>query len=111
MHTHLHQITNWPELAEEGRWNTGKLAKKCKVSLRTLERFFLKKFGKTPKRWILEQRQIRAAKRIEEGRWPKEVAADTGYNSHTQFSHEFKSYWGVAPGEYARRSSLRGQMS
>lgn len=111
MHTHLHQITNWPELAEEAKWNSGKLAAVCKVSLRTLERFFLKKFGQTPKRWITEQRQIRAAKRIQEGRWLKEVAADTGYDSHTQFSRDFKGYWGLSPREYVRRSGLGQQMS
>ena len=100
MYTHLHQITNWPKLAEEAKWHTGKLVKECKVSLRTLERFFLKKFGKTPKRWLTEQRQIWAAKRLQDGLWPKEAAADAGYVKHTQFSREFKGYWGFTPSEY-----------
>ena len=111
MYTHLHQITNWPKLAEEAKWHTGKLVKECKVSLRTLERFFLKKFGKTPKRWLTEQRQIWTAKRLQDGLWPKEAAADAGYVNHTQFSREFKGYWGFTPSEYARRSGLGGKMS
>jgi transcriptional regulator GlxA family with amidase domain len=111
MHTHLHQITNWLELTKEAKWNSGRLAKKCKVSLRTLERFFIKNFGKTPKRWITEQRHTLAAKRLEDGSWSKEAAAAAGYVYHTQFSREFKSHWGLAPNEYARRPATGGQLS
>jgi len=111
MHTHLYRIKNWPERARKAKWHTGNLAKECNVSLRTLERFFLKEFGKTPKKWIREQRQICAAKCLEEGHWPKEAAASLGYTNQNQFSREFKDYWGLTPLEYVRRAVLEGQLS
>lgn len=100
MHTHLHRITNWPELAEQADWQAGKLAKTCKISLRTLERFFINKFQKAPKVWMTEQRQISAAKQLQNGAWPKEVTDSVGYKSQRQFSRAFKDYWGHCPTQH-----------
>lgn len=105
MHTHLHQITNWPELAKAAGWRTSKVAKICKVSVRTLERFFMKKFQKTPKAWMAEQRQIQAADALKQGLWPKEVATAADYKTQSQFSREFKAYWGSCPIEYVKTHS------
>jgi AraC-like DNA-binding protein len=107
MHTQLHQITNWPELAEAASWRANKVAKACKVSVRTLERFFIKKFEKTPKTWMAEQRQIQAAKRLKEGLWSKEVAMATDYKTQSQFSREFKAYWGNCPSEHVKTQLTR----
>jgi AraC-like DNA-binding protein len=91
------------EFAENAGWNSRNLARNCKVSLRTLERFFLKEFNLTPKAWMIEQRQLLAAKRLREGAWQKEVAADAGYKHPTQFSREFKAYWQCSPTKYLQK--------
>jgi AraC-like DNA-binding protein len=57
MNNGLHHIKNWLELAHEAKWCAATLAKNCGVSLRTLERHFLKEMGKCPKAWLSEQRQ------------------------------------------------------
>jgi len=50
-------IRNWLELAKRADWSAINLAKECGSSKRTLERHFVKNFGKSPKKWLIEQRQ------------------------------------------------------
>ena len=69
----------------------------CGVSERTLERHFLKSFGKSPKVWLNEQRQTLAKKLLEEGVPVGEVADRLCYSRLTNFSRAFKKYWGKAP--------------
>ena len=102
MYIRLENIRNWPDRARRARWRTNALAKDCSVSVRTLQRFFICELGKTPKQWLIEQRQIQGAKRLREGLWVKEVAADLGYNNAAQFSRDFKEYWGVPAVSFRR---------
>lgn len=102
MHLHLQLIKNWPELANQANWRAGRLAKICKVSPRTLERFIIRKYKKTPKAWLIELRQKIAAEELARGMWPKEVATIAAYKSHAQFSREFKAYWGYSPSQHIR---------
>ena len=67
MNRRLHQVQNWPEMARQAKWSAAALAKNCGVSLRTLERYFLKENGKRPKVWLSEQRQQRASELIQGG--------------------------------------------
>jgi transcriptional regulator GlxA family with amidase domain len=55
MNTRLNHIQNWPELAQQADWSASVLAKKCGVSVRTLERYFLKTMCKTPKNWLADR--------------------------------------------------------
>jgi transcriptional regulator GlxA family with amidase domain len=57
MNSKLNHVKNWPELAQAANWSAAILAKKCGVSVRTLERHFLKEMGKSPKAWLAETRQ------------------------------------------------------
>jgi transcriptional regulator GlxA family with amidase domain len=93
----LKHIQNWPELAREAKWSVSALAKKCGVSVRTLERFYLKEIGKCPKAWLSEQRQRRAIELLRGGSSVKETAAYLGYKHATHFSREFKEHRGHSP--------------
>jgi transcriptional regulator GlxA family with amidase domain len=42
MNSRVHQIQNWPELARQADWSVALLARNRPVSVRTLERYFLK---------------------------------------------------------------------
>lgn len=97
MNSLMHQIQNWPELAKETNWHAAALAKKCGVSVRTLERYLLKQMGKSPKAWLAEQRQLQAFELLGNGLSVKEAATSLGYAHATQFSHNFKRYWGKSP--------------
>jgi AraC-like DNA-binding protein len=97
MNTRLHHIQNWPKLARATNWSAAALAKKCGVSVRTLERYFLKEMGKRPKAWLSEQRQHRAIALLQDGSTVKETAASLNYKHATHFSREFKEHWGHCP--------------
>lgn len=97
MNTKLKQIQNWHELARQANWSAVKLAKLCNVSMSTLKRYFNKNMGKTPKTWLTEQRQYKAAKAIQSGVSVKESAFQLGYEHPNQFSREFRKFWGYCP--------------
>jgi|SRR5271154_5180922 len=97
MNSKLNQIQNWSELAKEALWSASILSKTCRVSVRTLERFFLKRTGKSPKAWLAEERQSRAIELLRDGRSIKETAVSLGYRHPTNFSRQFAKHWGTCP--------------
>jgi transcriptional regulator GlxA family with amidase domain len=97
MNLKLNQIQNWPELAREAKWSALTLAKKCGVSLRTLERYFLKEIGKRPKAWLSEQRQLDAVEVLKKSSCIKEAASNLCYKHVHHFSRDFKARWGYYP--------------
>jgi AraC-like DNA-binding protein len=109
MKKRLHQIQNWPELAREANWCAATLAKNCGVSLRTLERYFLKEMGKCPKAWLSEQRQQRANELIQGGSSVKETAGNLDYKHTHHFARDFKGYWGYYPAN--KTAPMRAQNS
>jgi transcriptional regulator GlxA family with amidase domain len=99
MNGRLQWTQNWKELAQHANWSATALAEKCGVSLRTLERHFLKAMGKRPQTWLCEQRQSRAVELLQDGCNVKKTATLLGYKYATHFSREFKKHWGHAPTE------------
>jgi AraC-like DNA-binding protein len=97
MNYKLNHDQDWLELAREANWSVSKLAKRCNVSLRTLERHFLKTTGKTPKAWLVEYRQKQAVKFLDNGSSVKETASLVGYRHATTFAREFKKLSGQCP--------------
>jgi transcriptional regulator GlxA family with amidase domain len=97
MGSRLDQIQNWPELARLAGYSASKLAKNCDVSLRTLQRFFPDKMGKTPKAWLAEQRQLDAVEVLKKCSCVKQAASNLGYKHTHHFSRDFKDYWGYCP--------------
>src|SRR5947207_1188411 len=101
----LGNIQNWPELGKQSGWCVAALAKKCGVSMRTLQRFFWENMGKPPKIWLVEQRQQQAIELVRKNNASvKEVAAQLGYKHAHHFSQEFKKHWGVYPTKINRSS-------
>ena len=97
MNMKLGTIQDWPELAKRANWSTTSLAQQCGVSVRTLERHFLKVKGQTPKAWLSEQRQLVAIELLKNGSTVKATANHTGYKHASAFSREFKKHWGNYP--------------
>jgi len=97
MNSKLNYIQNWPELAKQANWSASKLAKICGVSMSTLERYFLKRMGKSPKGWLSGQRQQQAAAILQEGVTVKETAYYLGYKHPSHLTNEFKKHWGNCP--------------
>src|SRR5689334_4116258 len=93
----LDRINNWDELAERVHWSAAKLAKHCVVSLRTLERHFIRRMKKTPRLWLIEQRMERAKELLAEGATIKETAVTLSYKHATHFSRDYRRCFGGPP--------------
>jgi AraC-like DNA-binding protein len=107
MNKQLYKIQNWPERAQEANWRAAALAKNCGVSLRTLERYFIKEMGKSPKVWLLEQRQQQADKLLRDGSSVKEAAECLNYKHPSHLTNAFKKQWGYCPTD--KPAPLRAQ--
>jgi AraC-like DNA-binding protein len=95
--TRLAGVQNWTELAEKANWSVAQMASLSSVSIYTLKRHFLESFGKNPKKWIIEQRQIKALELLKSGASVKETSFQLGYSHQSTFSREFKKYWNYSP--------------
>jgi AraC-like DNA-binding protein len=103
----LKHIQNWPEWARVANWSAATLAQNCGVSLRTLERHFLKEIGKSPKKWLAEQRQQRAFELIQDGSRVKETAALLDYKHPNHLTNAFTKCFGHCPTD--KTSQTRAQ--
>jgi AraC-like DNA-binding protein len=93
----LDKFQDWEGMVQHSNWCAAALAKQCRVSVRTLERYFRQKMGRSPKAWLDEQRQRKAVELLSRGLSVKETAICLGYKHSTHFSREFKKYWGLCP--------------
>jgi transcriptional regulator GlxA family with amidase domain len=100
--SHLQRIQDWPQRAHQASYSVSALAKSCSVSVRTLERFYLRAFeGDTPRRWLKRQRMQRAIELLRDGSTIKETSACLGYEDPSHFSREFKNHYGFPPNKNA----------
>ena len=87
----------------EGDVRVSELASCCGISESYLKKLFLRRYGLTPKSYILEKRMRYAAELLKAGRYGvTKIAEMTGYESASYFVRAFKAHFGVTPGEYAR---------
>ena len=75
------------------------MAERCGVSVRTLQRHFHGKMGKSPKIWLAEQRQRKAMEFLTQGFSIKQTATELGYQYAAHFSRDFKKMFGYNPSE------------
>ncbi|MCW5555109.1 MAG: helix-turn-helix transcriptional regulator [Verrucomicrobiae bacterium] len=95
----MNRITDWENLAEASRYSTRELAKRCNVTSRQLERYFLGTKGMPPRQWLTELRQRRALELMAAHSSVKAAAWRLGYRQAAHFSREFKRYHGVCATE------------
>ena len=76
------------------------LARAFGVSVRTLERGFLRETGMSLGRWRRHARLVDALRRLGAGASVKEVAAEAGYCSPSAFVAAFKATFDTTPGSY-----------
>ena len=95
----------WLKLAQQAEWSVSKLAKLSDVSVRGLELHFHKKMGRTPKKWLVEQRQKQGEQMMRDGPLVKQVALQLAYKQANHFSREFKKLWGHCPSQNKKNGS------
>ncbi len=83
------------------------LARAVGTNRTTLARGFRTQFGRSVFEIIQEERMTLARQfLIDSRRSISEIAFELGYNSPASFSHAFRRYWGVPPGEARRRGHV-----
>jgi AraC-like DNA-binding protein len=92
-----------PELASRCGYNSRELARALGITPRHLQRLFAANLGRSPRRWLNEQRFLAARQMLRTARAVKEVAYALGFPTVSQFSRDFRSRFGVSP------SSLIGE--
>jgi AraC-like DNA-binding protein len=107
MNNRLQQTDNWPELAPVAGYRSRMLARLCKVSVRQLERFFVKKFNQTPHQWLRTTRLRRAVELLRDGSSVKETATLLKYKAVSHFTRDFKKWSGLSPSRFARHHFTR----
>ncbi len=79
------------------------IAKKCSVSVNTLERRFLCSLNITPSRYIKQKRLANAERLLSEGSNVTEAALMSGFSDCSAFIAEFKKATGLTPLKYKNR--------
>ena len=104
MRSQLDTITNWPALAKEAGYRPKKLAKRAGVCLRQLERWVRLKKNMTPREFCTLLRLTEAAAELPTShKSMKELAAAYAYTQATNFSRDFRKFYGVTPRGYQDR--------
>ena len=97
MKCRLRRISEWERLAKEARFQPGRMAELCSISLRQLERYFTVKFKETPRTWSRRIRCRLALKLIADG-WPnKAVVHELHFANESHLCHEFAHHFGKRP--------------
>jgi len=91
----------WEELAEKADFNLAKMAVLSGLSIRHLQRIFLRDLHCTPKQWLRELRCRRAKRLILKGYSSKAAAAELKYATAAHFCRDFKKVFGVSPQSFA----------
>lgn len=82
----------------------GELAQKCGISESYFKKLFLKKYGVTPKKYIIELRMNYACDLLKMGEYSvTRIAEMCGYSDIYFFTRQFKEQLGVSPTEFARK--------
>lgn len=91
------QLDSWEAMAVRSEFSPALLAKEAGVTLRTLQRFFCRRYGQTVGGWLRNLRLRMAYDRLKTAKSVKEVAYGLSYKQPSHFTRDFKSHYGVPP--------------
>ena len=110
MSSRLDRIRDWAELAAQAGYRPMIMAALAPASLRQLERYFVERFGKTPRDWARQLQCQRARELIERGYSNKATVAALRFTNEAEFCRVFKKVAGFSPQHfspvYGRRPSF-----
>jgi len=80
------------------------LAKMCTISVAYLKKLFLKKFGVSPIKYIIQLKVNHACDLLRSGRYTITQVSDIcGYDNVYYFSRQFREYMGISPTEFKNK--------
>jgi len=81
------------------------LAFLCNTSVSTFKRRFVKIYGSSPNKWMIQKRMEMAANLLKHGNEkPSDIYYKVGYENLSSFIQSFKQVYGVTPKEYQSQS-------
>lgn len=107
LNSRLIEVKNWPAEAQAANYSIALLSRRCDVSPRQLERFFLENFGQSPHHWFSQARLRRALELLQTGYSVKGTALTLGYKTVAHFSRDFKRCYGFPPSHQRVRAIQR----
>lgn len=93
----------WVRLASTSDYDARTLARKIRVTVRQLERYFQEDFGRTPRDWLFEQRLIAARYLLMENTSVKSVGLRLHFKQPSHFTRAFKRVYEMTPTEFLNR--------
>jgi AraC family transcriptional regulator len=100
MCSRLNKIIDWERRAQASNYSVKALAILCGVSRQHLGRFFKETRGVAIHQWINKHRLRTALVFLFQGRSVKETTHLMGYTQVSNFSRDFRIFYGVPPGEF-----------
>jgi AraC-like DNA-binding protein len=100
MNSSLPPSSDWAALAKPAGYSAQILAQLQGISLRQLERVFLKEFGVLPHPWLRRLRMQRAVQLLLKKHPIGLIAEELCYKYPEHFTRDFKAYFGVSPSKY-----------
>ena len=101
MGSRLDRITDWEGRAQKAGYQTFALAKEIRTSPRQLQRYFVRRFGVSPREWLREMQMIEARQLLASDHQVKDTAQQVGFRNATHFSRAFKRENGINPAAFA----------
>lgn len=102
MASRLDCINDWSKLAADAKFRVTKLAKGCGVSERQLRRYFLERFGKSPREWIAAARMSQVRSLLTTPKTVKEISVQAGFNHQSSLTRSFKQQYKATPSSQRR---------
>src|SRR5262249_40918113 len=99
MRSSLMWVRDWGDVAYAVGYRPTELSRRCRTSVRTLERFSQRSEHKPLEEWLRELRLRRALILLRSGATVKVVAAELSYKQCSHFSRQFKAFYGLPPSE------------
>jgi AraC-like DNA-binding protein len=91
------------------RLEVSELAEIAGLSVRQFERKFRKTFQTTPRSYLMRMRVIKACELLASSKLPiTEIALESGFYDHSDFSRQFRKHMGQAPTAYRREKRGNG---
>lgn len=87
-------------------WNSGELSELMGLSKRTFYRVIEESLGVPSKRWLREHRMVAARHLLREGWKVLAVAKELRFRDECDFIREFKCWYGMPPGRFARMGRI-----
>lgn len=95
-------------LMREARFDAEALARALRVGDRTFRRMVKESFDVPPGFWLRRERAVAIRHQLKEGLRIKEISSYYGFKNSSDFSEEFKRWYGITPSRFlagVRRNS------